>query len=73
MIQVNTIRELRLKIGMTQAEFAKLIGCKQNTFSQYEHGVVHPSIKIALAIIEVAKSKKIKVKLEDIFQAQTKE
>jgi transcriptional regulator with XRE-family HTH domain len=61
------IKNLRLQMGLTQSQLASLIGCKQNTLSQYEHGLASPSIKLAKEIVRAAKDKKIKIKLEDIF------
>ncbi len=61
------IREIRIAFGLTQEEFARVIGCKQSTLSDYEIGRHKPSIKIAKSIIKAAHEKKIKVKLEDIF------
>lgn len=61
------IKELRLKMGLTQASLADIIGCKANTISQYEHNKAAPSIKIAKKIVETARTKKIKINLENLF------
>lgn len=61
---IKTIRE---DLGMTQIEFAEAIGCKQSFLSFCESGRKRPSIETARKIIALAKTKKIKVKLDDIF------
>ena len=63
----SKIKEIRNKMELTQAEFAEAIGCGQTAVSQYEIGQRRPSYKIAKAIISLAKAKKIKVTLMDIF------
>lgn len=40
------IKELRLQRNITQAEFAALLGSKQNTISQWESGTRHPSSSV---------------------------
>ena len=37
------VRELRIKLGFTQAEFAKLLGCRQQTVSEWELGIYSPA------------------------------
>lgn len=61
------IRHIREQIGMTQVEFADAIGCKQGFLSFCESGRKRPSIETARKIILLAKTKKIKVRLEEIF------
>jgi transcriptional regulator with XRE-family HTH domain len=63
----EVIKEVRQQMGLTQAQFASLVGCKQNTLSQYEHGLANPSVKIAKEIVKAAKVEKIEIKLEDLF------
>ena len=67
MSTMEIIKQIRNKIGMTQVEFADAIGTKQNTVSDYENGKAVPSIKTARIILRLAKEKKIKVTLADIF------
>lgn len=68
----DTIKEIRKKTGMTQVAFAESIGCKQNTLSDYENGKALPSFEIINSIIKLAHSKKIKVKLEELFSEENK-
>lgn len=63
----ETIRRIRERLGMSQEEFAKNIGCQQSAVSKFELGRKIPSLKTAKQIINLAKERKIKIKLEDIF------
>jgi len=36
------IRELRLQLGWSQAEFARHLGCRQQTISEWETGLYEP-------------------------------
>lgn len=64
----DTIKRIRKQMEMTQIVFAQHIGCKQHTLSEYENGIIFPSYKIIASIIKLAKSKNIKIKLEDFFK-----
>ena len=48
-----TIRELRLKKGMTRAAFAKSLGIGLSTLDGYEAGRRDPSAKALAAIMNV--------------------
>ena len=37
------VLELRLSLGLTQKEFAELLGCRQQTVSEWEVGVYEPA------------------------------
>ena len=41
------IRKYRLKLGLSQDELAKQVGCKRSTIACYETGVISPSLTIA--------------------------
>lgn len=64
----ETIKEVRLKAGMTQVEFAKILGSSQAAISECENGTKTPSLKFSQKIVKFAKSKKMKLTLDDIFQ-----
>lgn len=36
------VRELRWKLGWSQAEFARHLGCRQQTISEWENGAYEP-------------------------------
>lgn len=44
------LRELRLKLGLSQADLEKLTGIDANNFSRYERGIVVPSVEAAQKI-----------------------
>ena len=46
------MKELRQKMGLTQAELAERVGIGMNTIARYERGEMAPSIQIAHAIAE---------------------
>ena len=41
---MNNIRELRIQKNLSQIAFAKQLGIKNNTLSQYETGAREPSV-----------------------------
>lgn len=47
------IRNLRKAKGYKQTEFAKLLGVKNNTLSQYETGIRMPGVEILTKISKV--------------------
>ena len=61
------IRGIRERLDMSQIEFSKSIGCSQSALSKYELGQDMPSIKVAKSLVKFVKSKRIKIKLEDVF------
>ena len=63
----ENIRKIREKLGMTQVDFAQSILVKQAAISKYELNITKPSWEVAKRIVELAKSKKIKITLNDIF------
>ncbi len=66
----NNIREIRLKLGMSQGAFARAIGKKPSTISMYETGERRPVLYTAYAIIDLAKNAGLKASLEDIYPRQ---
>ncbi len=64
---VETVKRIRISLGLTQAELAKEINSSQAAISEYEGGVKIPSLKVAQKLIKLARAKKIKVTLMDIF------
>lgn len=46
MLPCETIRDLRIDAGLTQREVAEYLNIKQNTYSQYEIGVLNYPVDI---------------------------
>lgn len=51
-IFANRIKQLRKSLGMTQKDFSKYIGVKQQTLSGYERGIMKPPLDIVKNIAE---------------------
>ncbi len=58
----NRVRELRLSLGMTQAQLADLVGVARVSIVAIENGRFLPTIETALSIGEA-----LQVPLEQIF------
>ena len=56
-LKYERIRDMRIDRGLTQKEVAKVINVKQNTYSQYEIGVLNYPldvvIKLAVGLTDV--------------------
>lgn len=64
----ETIKCLRKNLHMTQKEFAISLESSQTAISEYESGVKTPSLRVAQRILRLAKSNRVKLTLDDIFQ-----
>lgn len=63
---MTNIKKIRTRLGLTQSEFAKGIGCTQGNIGHLESG--RPvSSAIAIRIIEFAKKRKQVVTFDEIF------
>lgn len=51
----NRVKEARLRLGLTQAQLAALIGTTKGAIGNYESGTSHPKEPILLKLIEVLK------------------
>ena len=51
-IYAQRIREVRQKAGLTQTEFAQVIGTTKNQLSKYELGTQDTPTKIIIAVCE---------------------
>lgn len=60
---VNSIRELRLKAGLTQAELADRVGATRQTIIAIEAGKYAPSLELAFRI-----ALEFGTPFEDVFQ-----
>ncbi len=60
------VKELRLECGMSQKFLAQKINCTQNTISQYETGLIKPSIDVLASLaIELKTTTDYLLGLED--------
>lgn len=59
----DKIKLIRKTIRMSQREFSKELRCSQPLISAYELGTKKPSYDLLVALGEVAKKYKVKVKL----------
>lgn len=76
-IFMNTaIKKLRTSLGLTQLELAQLVSnigpysIEQSTISNYERGERIPKIEIAKQIVSLAKKKKYRLTLDDIYSSE---
>ena len=60
---IESIKQQRLKINMTQKELANLVGVSTSMINQIESGRSAPSYNTAKRIFEVLASKKVKHQL----------
>ena len=44
------VRQTRKKLGLTQDKFARLVGVKRSTVTNYELGEINPSAEVLLRI-----------------------
>ena len=52
MMKFETIRNLRIDGGYTQAQIAEYLNVKQNTYSQYEVGTLNYPIDVLLKLAD---------------------
>ena len=51
-LKFETIRNLRIDNGYTQKQIAELLNIKQNTYSQYEIGVLNYPIEVLMKLAD---------------------
>lgn len=51
-LKYERIRNLRIDKGLTQQQVASYLNVKQNTYSQYEIGVLHYPLDIVIKLAE---------------------
>ena len=62
----SAIRNTRVSLGKTMAEFAEMIGCKQSTISRYEAGRLTPSRAVLILLLQLAKGADREIILESL-------
>lgn len=63
----ENIQIVRKKAGVSQQEFAKMLGFHQTLISKYELGERKPNLRNAFKILELTKKYKMKLTLEDFL------
>jgi len=58
----NKIKELRVKLNLTQEELAQAVGVRRETIVFLEQGKYNPSLKLAYDV-----AKKLKIKIDELF------
>lgn len=58
-----TLRELRIKKGLTQKQVAEAVGIAECAYQRYEYGKVLPSVVVAIKI-----AKALGVSVEEIWK-----
>ncbi len=63
----SPIKLVRLKMGISQASFAKMLNLSRSAVAFYESDERFPKKSTAYKLIDIAKSRGIHVTLEDIY------
>ncbi len=59
----NRIKELRQKMNMTQEELSSSVGVRRETIVFLEQGKYNPSLKLAMDVAKI-----LKTKVDELFQ-----
>ena len=51
--RINKIKEFRKKKNLSQSDISKILGIKQNTFSQWENDIRTPNAKQAIKLADI--------------------
>jgi DNA-binding XRE family transcriptional regulator len=62
------LKELRLKLNLSQQKFADLLGVNKMSIYYIEKGKRKMSVKVAVRAIEAAKSKNINLTLNNFYE-----
>ncbi len=63
----NPFQRFRSQTDMGQVELAAALGVKQSTVSMYESGIRRPRVSVAEAFVKLAKARRIRMSLDEIF------
>jgi DNA-binding XRE family transcriptional regulator len=69
----ESIKKLRRELRLTQVEFAKRLGCRQQTVSEWEQGIYIPANAYGKLLDFFSASNENKIKTEPRFHAQSKD
>lgn len=64
---MNSISQIRSRLGVTQTALASALGVTQGNVSNYEHGQNMPP-DIAKRLVKFAAKKKVRVTLDEIYR-----
>jgi predicted transcriptional regulator len=63
---ISEVKKLRIQLGLTQVEFAKITGISQSLCSQYETGYVRPTLDAALKLKALADKRNKKFNIHKV-------
>lgn len=72
-MRTNNIKQVRERLGLSQADFAEAIGVSQGNISHYECQRQEVSPDVARRVIAAAMDRGITVTFDDIYVAESKE
>lgn len=67
MIAAQSIKKLRLALGLEQSEFARELDVTTGTVCNWEHGRRAPRLPKIRKMVEMAKKNKLKMAIEDFL------
>ena len=67
---MNNVREIRTRLGMSQADLARAIGVTQGNVSHIEQGRQALMPAHATRLIEIASERGVKISFDDIYRAR---
>lgn len=66
-VYVNKISLYRKKLGLTQADLAKELGCTKGNISHYENGRRKVDLEVCRKLVRFFNDNGIQVSIDDIF------
>ncbi|WP_338720244.1 helix-turn-helix transcriptional regulator [Herbaspirillum sp. DW155] len=64
---MNTCKQIREQLGLTQRALAQVLGCTQSNVSQYENDAHGMPVETAKVLIEYAKTRGVSISFEDVY------
>jgi len=68
-MKANNIKQIRERLGLSQASLAAAIGVRQSSVSNYERGTQQVSPDVARRVITVAREHGISLTFDDVYAA----
>ena len=65
MASAETIKRIRLKMGLTQTKFGEKFGVTRGAICNFEKGRGKPSLEIIIKILKIARNNKIKANIDE--------
>ncbi|CAK6616192.1 helix-turn-helix transcriptional regulator [Providencia stuartii] len=66
-VQMNYISRYRKKLGLTQTDLAKELGCTKGNISHYENGRRKADLEVCRKLVRFFNNNGINVTIDDIF------